>query len=133
MSMTPDVISVPASQYGAPPCLLTKTDAGIGGICSARPAGARARCPPGLVIVIVVVGLLAAALLNADATLRKSKSHGDGFRQDVAGAVANVSDTLGLSGGRNRMDEALGRDIGPAVDVEQLLDEQQAPAGTERR
>ena len=78
-----------------------------------------------LVIVIVVVGLLAAALLNADATLRKSKSHGDGFRQDVAAAVASVSDAIGLSGGRNRMDEALGRDIGPAVDVEQLLDEQQ--------
>ena len=82
--------------------------------------------PAALVIVVVVVGLLAAALLNADATLRKSKSHGDGFRQDVAGAVAKVSDTLGLSGGRNRIDEALGRDIGPAVDVEQLLAEQQA-------
>ena len=90
--------------------------------------------PAGLVIVIVVVGLLAAALLNADATLRKSKSHGDGFRQDVAAAVASVSDAIGLSGGRNRMDEALGRDIGPAVDVEQLLDEQQGQlAQGERR
>lgn len=80
--------------------------------------------PAGLVIVVVIVGLLVAALLNADATLRKSKAHGDGLRQDVAGAVASVSDALGLSSGRNRLDEALGRDIGPAVDVEQLLNEQ---------
>ena len=64
-------------------------------------------------------------MLNADATLRKSKAHGDGLRQDVAGAVASVSDALGLSAGRNRLDEALGRDTGRAVDVEQLLDEQQ--------
>jgi hypothetical protein len=81
--------------------------------------------PAGLVIVVVVIGLLVAALLNADATLRKSKASGDGLRQDVAAAVAAVSDALGLSGGRNRLDEALGRETGPAVDVEDLLNEQQ--------
>ena len=81
--------------------------------------------PAGLVIVVVVIGLLVAALLNADATLRKSKANGDGFRQDVAAAVAGVSDAIGLSGGRNRLDEALGRETGPAVDVEDLLNQQQ--------
>jgi hypothetical protein len=81
--------------------------------------------PAALVIVVVVVALGAAALLNADATLRKSKAQGDGVRQDVATAVANVSDALGLNAGRNRLDEALGRDIGPAVDVETLLAEQE--------
>lgn len=82
--------------------------------------------PAGIVVLVVVAGLLAAALLNADATLRKSKASGDGIRQDVAGAMASVSDALGLNAGRNRLDEALGRDIGPAVDVEQLLAEQEA-------
>lgn len=77
-------------------------------------------------MLVVVAGLLAAALLNADATLRKSKASGDGVRQDVAGAVANVSDALGLNSGRNRLDEALGRETGPAIDVQQLLEEQQA-------
>lgn len=81
--------------------------------------------PAGIVVLVVVAGLLAAALLNADATLRKSKASGDGLRQDVAGAVASVSDALGLNAGRNRIDEALGRDTGPAVDVEQLLAEQE--------
>jgi len=81
--------------------------------------------PAGVVIVVVVLGLTAAMLLNADATLRKSKARGDGLRQDVAAAVAGVSDFLGLSGGRNRLDEALGRDVGPAVDVETLLAQQQ--------
>lgn len=81
--------------------------------------------PAGVVIAIVVVALLAAALLNADATLRKSKARGDGFRQDVAAVVASISDAFGLNVGRNRLDEALGRDIGPAVDVETLLAQQQ--------
>lgn len=81
--------------------------------------------PAGLVIIVVVVALGVAALLNADATLRKSKASGDGLRQDVAAGVASVSDALGLSSGRNRLDEALGRDIGPAVDVETLLAEQE--------
>jgi hypothetical protein len=93
--------------------------------------------PAAMVIVVVVVGLLAAALLNADATLRKSKANGDGLRQEVAGAVAGVSDAFGLSAGRNRLDQALGRDTGPAIDVEQLLAQEQekaaAQAGTEEQ
>lgn len=84
--------------------------------------------PAAMVIVVVVVGLLVAALLNADATLRKSKANGDGLRQHVAGAVADVSDALGLNAGRNRLDQALGRETGPAIDVEQLLAQEQEKA-----
>lgn len=82
--------------------------------------------PAGVVLIVVVVGLLLAAMLNADATLRKSKARGDGFRQQVAQAVADVSDALGLTGPRNALDEALGRSTGGGPSYEELLAEKEA-------
>lgn len=82
--------------------------------------------PAGLVLIVVVAGLLLAAMLNADATLRKSKARGNGLRQDVAQAVADVSGALGLTGPRNALDEALGRSTGGGPSYEELLAEKQA-------
>jgi uncharacterized protein len=82
--------------------------------------------PAGIVLVVVLVGLLLASLLNADATLRKSKARGDGFRQDVAQMVADVGGALRLTGLRDAADEALGRTVGGGADIDELLAEKQA-------
>jgi hypothetical protein len=79
--------------------------------------------PAGLVLIVLVVGLLLAALLNADATLRKSNAKatdnalGDA-RHGVAEAVAAVSGVLHTDVPRAGIDEALGRKSGTGGDAE---------------
>lgn len=82
--------------------------------------------PAGIVLVVVVVALLVAAVLNADATLRKSNAKGEGWRNEVAQVVADVSGTLRLTALRSRTDEALGKNTTTDVDVADLLAEQEA-------
>lgn len=82
--------------------------------------------PAGIVLAVVVVALLVAMLLNADSTLRKSKAKGDGFRQHVAQALADVSDAVGLTLPRQALDSAMGRGTGKTSDIDQLLAEKQA-------
>ncbi|MCD9623507.1 SGNH/GDSL hydrolase family protein [Rhabdothermincola salaria] len=82
--------------------------------------------PAGIVLVVVLVALLVAAVLNADATLRKSNAAGEGWRNEVAQVVADVSGTLRLTSLRNRADEALGKNTTTDIDVADLLAEQQA-------
>lgn len=86
--------------------------------------------PAGLVLVIVVVALLVATLLNADSTLKKSKAKGNGFRQEVAQGVANVSDLFRLNLPRRAIDSAMGRETGPTKGIDELLSEKQASEGT---
>ncbi|WP_208027388.1 DUF459 domain-containing protein [Rhabdothermincola sediminis] len=111
--------SARSARGGADPSLLARL---LRGQRPERPG----TMPAGIVLVVVVVGLLLAALLNADATLRKSKARGDGFRQHVAQAVADVSDAVGLSGPRNALDEALGRRAGGGPSYEELLAQKEA-------
>jgi len=77
--------------------------------------------PAGLVLMIVVLALGVAAFLNADATLRKSKAKGDGWRQEVAQMVASVSDAVGLNRAREGVDQAMGRNQDNSVSVDDLL------------
>ena len=84
--------------------------------------------PAGLVLLIVVLALAVAAFLNADATLRKSKAKGDGWRQDVAQMVANVSDAVGLNRARSGVDDAMGRTRDNSASLDELLAEKQAQA-----
>lgn len=81
--------------------------------------------PAGLILVIIVVAFLIAGLLNADATLRKSNAKGDGIRNDIAKAVATVSDTFGLNLLRKEMDDALGKNQLSSIDAEELLRQRQ--------
>lgn len=77
--------------------------------------------PAGLILVVMLLALVIAGLLNADATLRKSNAKGDGLRNDVARAVATVSDTFGLNLLRRSVDDALGKNTLSNVDAEELL------------
>jgi hypothetical protein len=85
--------------------------------------------PAGLVLVLVLGSLLIAMVLNADATLRKSEAKGDGWRNDVAKTVADVSDTFKLTWLRSEVDAALGKNQGTDTDVEELLAQQEATIG----
>ena len=82
--------------------------------------------PAGIVLIVVVAALLVAMVLNADATLRKSNSKGDGWRNEVAKTIASVSDTLHITDLRGGVDDALGKNQGTDTDVEQLLAEKEA-------
>ncbi len=82
--------------------------------------------PAGLVLVLVLGALLIAMFLNADATLRKSEAKGDGWRNEVAQGVADVSDALRLNLLRKGVDDALGKNQGTDVDVQELLAQQEA-------
>lgn len=77
--------------------------------------------PAGLVLVVMVLALLVAGLLNADATLRKSNAKGDGVRNEVARVVASVSDTLRINLLRKSVDDALGKNRLSDVDAEELV------------
>lgn len=81
--------------------------------------------PAGLILVVIFVALCIAGLLNADATLRKSSAKGDGWRNEIAKTVASVTDTFGINVFRNSIDEALGKNQGTKIDVEDLLRQQQ--------
>ncbi len=81
--------------------------------------------PAGLVLVIMVLGLSLAMALNADATLRKSNSKGDGWRNGVASVIATVSDTFQFTFLRSRVDEALGKNQGSKIDAAELVRRQQ--------
>jgi uncharacterized protein len=86
--------------------------------------------PAGLVLVLIVGALLVAMVMNADATLRKSKAKGDGWRNEVAQTVADVSDTFKLTWLRGEVDSALGKNQGTDTDVEDLLAQQQQEVAT---
>lgn len=77
--------------------------------------------PAGLILVVMVLALLVAGLLNADATLRKSNAKGDGVRNEVARVVASVSDTLRINLLRKSVDDALGKNRLSDVDAEELV------------
>jgi hypothetical protein len=83
--------------------------------------------PAGFVLVIVVCGLLAAMLVNADATARKSRANTacDGcWRQTVSGAIADFSGFFRFTGPRDSVDQALGRNQTAEATTEDLLAEQ---------
>ena len=81
--------------------------------------------PAGLVLILIVGALLVAMFLNADATLRKSNAKGDGWRNEVAHRIADVSDFLHITALRSSVDEALGKNQGTDTDVEELLAQQE--------
>ena len=82
--------------------------------------------PAGVVLIVVVVALVVAMFLNADATLRKSNAKGDGWRNEVAHRVADVSDLFKLTWVRSEVDDALGKNQGSDTDVEDLLAQREA-------
>ena len=86
--------------------------------------GREGTAPAGLILVMILLAFAIAGLLNADATLRKSNAKGDGIRNDIAKAVASVSDTLRINLLRKSVDEALGKNKLSDVDVEELLRQQ---------
>jgi hypothetical protein len=81
--------------------------------------------PAGMVLVVVVIGLLVAGVLNADATLRKSNAKGEGWRNELAHVAASVSGTLGLTTPRDMVDDVLGKNQSSDIDVAELLAQQQ--------
>lgn len=80
--------------------------------------------PAGLILVVIVLAFIVAGILNADATLRKSNAKGEGWRNDIAQTVASVTDTFRLNFLRNSIDDALGKNQGTQIDVEELLRQQ---------
>ena len=85
--------------------------------------------PAGVILVVMLLALVVAGVLNADATLRKSNAKGEGWRNDIASSIAAVTDTFGLNYFRNSMDDALGKNQSTKIDVEELL-RQQAEAAS---
>lgn len=85
--------------------------------------------PAGLILVVMVSALLVAMFLNADATLRKSNAKGDGWRNEVAQRVSDVSDALHITALRRSVDDALGKNQGTDTDVADLLAQQEAKIG----
>jgi hypothetical protein len=83
--------------------------------------------PAGFILVLMVLTLVGAALLNANATLRKSNAKDKGeWRQATAQAVETVSGDLGLDRVRNAIDDARGINSPTNVTTpEQLLAAQQ--------
>ena len=81
--------------------------------------------PAGLILLVMLFALMLAMFLNADATLRKSNSKGDGWRNDVAHVIASVSDTFGITSLRSSVDSALGKNQGTKIDAAELLRQQQ--------
>jgi hypothetical protein len=81
--------------------------------------------PAGLILVVILLAFAVAGLLDADSTLRKSNAKGDGLRNEIAKAVANVSDGLHINVFRKSIDSALGKNQGTKIDVEELLRQQQ--------
>jgi hypothetical protein len=82
--------------------------------------------PAGLILVVILLAFAVAGLLDADSTLRKSNAKGDGLRNDIAKTVASVSDGLHINILRKGIDSALGKNQGTKVDVQVLLQQQQA-------
>jgi hypothetical protein len=80
--------------------------------------------PAGLILVVIVLAFVVAGILNADATLRKSNAKGESWRNDIAQTVASVTDTFRLNFLRNSIDDALGKNQGTQIDVEELLRQQ---------
>jgi hypothetical protein len=80
--------------------------------------------PAGLILVVIVLAFIVAGILNADATLRKSNAKGESWRNDIAQTVASVTDTFRLNFLRNSVDDALGKNQGTQIDVEELLRQQ---------
>jgi hypothetical protein len=90
--------------------------------------------PAGLVLMVVSVGLVMAMLLNAPATLRKSRGKVDNaaWRTTIADGVADVSGFFGLDLFRNELDEALGKNQTEDIDIEQVIAESaDEPTGDE--
>jgi uncharacterized protein len=90
--------------------------------------------PAGLILIVIVLAMVVAAFLNADATLRKSNAKCEGWRNDIAEVVASVSSTLRITSLRDAADDALGKNQTTDIDVADLLAEQQAndPAAAAR-
>ena len=90
--------------------------------------------PAGLVLLVVVVALFVAMLLNAPATLRKSRGKTDNaaWRTTVAESVDAVSGFFFLDVPRNRLDEALGKNLSTDDDIDVVVAEAEAnePAPT---
>ena len=80
--------------------------------------------PAGLILVVIVLAFVVAGILNADATLRKSNAKGESWRNDIAQTVASVTDTFRLNFLRTSIDDALGKNQGTQIDVEELLRQQ---------
>ena len=86
--------------------------------------------PAGKVLLAGIVGLIVAALLNADALVRDAERMEFGTTRDVSLAVWEpvqaISSALGLTEPRRIADEALGREFGS----EELFDALPDPAST---
>lgn len=81
--------------------------------------------PAGLVLMVVTVGLVMAMLLNAPATLRKSRGKVDNpaWRTTIAAGVADVSGFFGLDVLRDELDQALGKNQTEDIGIEQVIAE----------
>jgi uncharacterized protein len=87
--------------------------------------------PAGTVLAVMLVGLLIAMFVNADATLRKSeaKRNNPGWRSDIAHDVADVADFLGLTSPRTALDDAMGRHSSSLTPEQVLARQRAAQAG----
>lgn len=90
----------------------------------------------GHVLVVMVVGLLLGALLNADrmAERAEQRSFDDPWRGPsvaIWGGLETVADAVGLTRPREAIESAIGRDDGDRaeLDVGDLLAERRAPSG----
>lgn len=81
--------------------------------------------PAGMILIVMMLGLVLATVLNAEATLRKSNAKGDGWRNGVASVVATVSNTFQFTFVRSEIDAALGKNQGSRIDAAELVRLQQ--------
>lgn len=96
--------------------------------------------PAGMVLVIGLLALVAAAVMNAESIHRRSIGKVDNpqWRVSVSSAVASFADFLWLNAPRNTLDRALGREhsgadpSGPAITLPEFAADEQAE-GTDIR
>ena len=78
-----------------------------------------------MILIVMVLGLMVAMVLNADATLRKSNAKGDGWRNGVASVIATVSNTFQFTFLRSEIDSGLGKNQGSRINAAELVRRQQ--------
>jgi hypothetical protein len=85
--------------------------------------------PAGRVLILMLVGLIVSAFMNADAIERSSNAaHADSWRADVAHVLSTIAGPLTLP--RERIDRALGNEVS-GESIEELQAEQQRATASE--